>query len=375
MGESDDLVEAFVADLRQLRQDVGQPSFRSLEVHARKAGSHLPASTASDVVRGRRLPKLPAVIAFVLACRHYAEECKIPVPARAREMYSWQEAHKTASLTLEVTAPVGAGDVTGPPLTNQQRLQPGHGKNFWIPERQRCSYLLIGCSDVAGLPPLAGVPRDCQRMTEALQSAAPWMSLTTLFNPTNQQAHQAVRRTFMAPSELVVLHVVGHGFLNESARLSLPLSDSQEDNLLQTSLDLEGLLAQASQQSRERAVVLIVDTSYAGAVIPNAPPELEHWCVVAATGAHGQAVDGEGSFTGVLSRTLSEGVAACPFPMLTVTDLAREVRKVVLERSSYRARLPLHLGGNGYGIGGPQHVTWGSTQSMETLALAFNRAA
>ncbi|GAA3796516.1 hypothetical protein [Streptomyces chiangmaiensis] len=363
MGASEDLIDALVADLRQLRHDVGQPSFRELEIHARKVGNHLPASTASDAVRGRRLPKLTVVIAFVLACRHYAEEFKIPVPAKAREMYSWQEAHEKATLTL--TAPLREDQVDALPRADHQPPRPHHGKHFWMPERQRCLYLLIGSGEVPGLGPILA-PRDCKFMAAALQNTAPWMSVSMLINPTNQEAHKAVCHTLTERSELVVVHVVGHGFLNESARLSLPLRDSQEDNLLQTTLDLEGLLAQASHHSRERAVILIVDTGYAGSAIPQVPPGLEHWYVLAATGPRGHAYEwggpaGRGSFTGVLAQLLQDGIPNCPYPMVTVIDLAQAAREIVLRRTS------------DYGINSQQVVTWSGSESIEALGLAYNR--
>lgn len=363
MGTNPHLIEVFAEGLQQLRHDVGRPSFKALEVHARKAGSHLPASTASDAVRGRRLPKITVVIAFVLACRRYAEEFNIPVPAKARETYSWQEAHKKATSAINVTAPLREDQADAPPRAAHQPPS-GHGKHFWMPERQRCSYLLIGSGEVPGLGPLLSAPRDCELMAAALRNTAPWMSLKMLINPTNQETHLAVRQILAERSELVVLHVVGHGFLNESARLSLPLRDSQEDNLLQTTLDLEGLLAQASHHSRERAVILIVDTGYAGASIPRVPPALEHWYVLAATGPRGHAYEwsgpeGAGSFTGVLAQLLQDGIPNCPYPMLTVTDLARAAREIVVRRTS--------------DFGNRQMATWSGSESIEAFGFAYNR--
>lgn len=184
-----------------------------------------------------------------------------------------------------------------------------------------------------------------------------------LLDPTNQEAHDEIRRAMAAPWELLVVHVVGHGYLNESARLSLIMKDSQEDNLLQTSVDLQGLLSQAERRSQERAVILIVDTSFAGAAIPSTPPTLSNWFVLAATEAHGLAYewageDGEGSFTGVLAHLLNNGIAASPYPLVTMMDLARESSEAILLRDS----------------SGRQKVTWSGTTSIEALALACNHA-
>jgi hypothetical protein len=186
------------------------------------------------------------------------------------------------------------------------------------------------------------------------------MSLTVMLDPTNQEAHQEVDRLLAAPLELLVVHVVGHGFLNESAHLSLIMKDSQEAYLLQTSLDLHALLDQAGQLSRERAVILVVDTSFAGAAIPSTLTRMEHWFVLAATEAQGHAYEwneGSGSFTGVLARLLSDGITSCPYPLMTVRDLAREAQEAVLRE------LPA----------GRQIVTWSGTASVEGLAFAYNQ--
>ncbi|MFI5642003.1 caspase family protein [Streptomyces goshikiensis] len=365
----EDPVDAYAAGLRQLRHDVGQPSFRELESQAKKLKLHLPRTTASDAVRGRRLPPLKVVAAFVHACGRYAEEAGLPVPARGKEWFYWQEAHNSASSAIRETERHGkAGQsADGPvPIPTGHRLplvpttsRASNPASFWMPGRHRCSYLLVGNSEVEGLPPLMGVPRDCKRMSEALQVAAPWMSVTTMINPTSQEAHEAVRGTLTAQAELVVLHFVGHGALNESARLSLLLRDSREDNLLQTSLNLEGLLPQASQWLRDCAVVLVVDTVYAGAVIPDKATNLGDWAVLAAAGATEAAFSwpspDEGSFTGVLTQLLLNGIASCRYPVMTLTDLAREAGEIIRERV-------------------PQTVTWATSGRVDSLAIAYNRA-
>lgn len=364
MGAREELILAFAENLQQLREDVGRPSFRDLESCAAKVGRPLPRTTASDLVRGRRLPPKPnVVLAFVMACRHYAEKNGIPVPNRAREVRSWQDAWARAWAELKelerLEEPTARIPSSPTPPDGGHSLRRNY---WWIPERRRCSYLLIGSSTPsASFDVLPGVRRDCERMAAAIVSAAPWMSLTVMHDPTNQEAHRAIRDALAAPLELLVVHVVGHGYLNEYARLSLIMGDSQEDNLAQTSLDLEGLLTQAGQHSRERAVILIVDTAFAGAALSSAPLTLKHWFVLASTEANGLAYDmagsgGEGTFTGVLARLLTNGITASPYPLVTATDLAHEARVAVFRQSP------------------SQKVTWGGTTSIETLCLALNQA-
>ncbi|MFB8406032.1 hypothetical protein [Streptomyces sp. NPDC055912] len=361
MGAIEDLVEAFVADLRRLRHDVGQPSFRELESHARKAGTHLPASTASDAVRGRRLPKLPVVIAFVLACRKYAEEAKIPMPDKAREMYAWQRNWATASAASGVKED---NDTQDSELSPRPSLRPASpvlpGRRLHMPNRHGCSYLLIADN---GGESLSGVHSDVENMIRGLEAAAPWMAVTTCLNPTYEKAQEAVRRAVETPSDLLVLHVLGHGYLNESARLSLPLTDTVEDDLSHTALDLEGLLTQAARVSSDRTVILIVDTGFAGAAIPRTPPGLDHWFVLAATDANSGDASDYPSLSCVLAELLQRGVRECPYPMVTIVDLA--------QRASEAIRL-LHRPRPGVGRA-PQMVTWGGSGGVQELGFAYNR--
>ncbi|SNY24951.1 carbohydrate binding domain-containing protein [Paractinoplanes atraurantiacus] len=65
--------EAFVAELRRLRARAGDPSFRHLSrlAAAQRPADPLPPSTISDVLAGKRLPRLPRlefVEAYVAAC-------------------------------------------------------------------------------------------------------------------------------------------------------------------------------------------------------------------------------------------------------------------------------------------------------------------
>lgn len=358
MGEIEDPVEDFAAALRQLRRDVGQPSFRELESHARKAGSHLPASTASDAVRGRRLPKLEVVIAFVLACRKYAEEAKIPMPGKAREMYVWQQDWATASDAsgMKENQSPKAGVLS--PRENLRPVYPAHpGRSLQMPNRYKSSYVFIA-DDYED--DFSGVDRDVEKMMRGLELAAPWMTVTTCLNPTYEEAQEAVSNALETPSELLVLHALGHGYLNETARLSLKLADTMEDDLLHTTLDLEGLLPQAAQVSSDRTVILIIDTAFAGAAIPRTPPRLDSWFVLAATGANSRhALALPTSLSEVLAELLQHGVRECPYPMVTIVDLAMKAREVLLTHSLSNSAA--------------QTVTWGGSHGVQQLGFAFNR--
>ncbi|GGU61205.1 hypothetical protein GCM10010178_61810 [Lentzea flava] len=63
LDEGDSPLLLFAADLRQLRTNAGQPSYREL---ARRA--HFSASTLSDAAGGRKLPGLDVTLAYVRAC-------------------------------------------------------------------------------------------------------------------------------------------------------------------------------------------------------------------------------------------------------------------------------------------------------------------
>ncbi|MRH91236.1 hypothetical protein GFY24_27985 [Nocardia sp. SYP-A9097] len=83
-------VQQFADDLKDLRTYAGMPSFERMSILSKRqdAGSEvkaipLPNSTASDAIRGKRLPSAATVLAFVGACRRAATEDGLIVdPAR-----------------------------------------------------------------------------------------------------------------------------------------------------------------------------------------------------------------------------------------------------------------------------------------------------
>lgn len=63
LGDDDDAVTRFAADLRRLRQDAGGPPYRELAARA-----HYSTSTLADAAAGRKMPSLPVALAYVRAC-------------------------------------------------------------------------------------------------------------------------------------------------------------------------------------------------------------------------------------------------------------------------------------------------------------------
>ncbi|WP_062356680.1 hypothetical protein [Herbidospora yilanensis] len=57
----------FVAMLRRLKAWSGR-SYRDIQLHAQRAGHHLPYSTAAGMLKRGTLPRREAVTAFVLGC-------------------------------------------------------------------------------------------------------------------------------------------------------------------------------------------------------------------------------------------------------------------------------------------------------------------
>ncbi|TKK91532.1 hypothetical protein FDA94_01765 [Herbidospora galbida] len=57
----------FVAMLQRLKTWSGR-SYRDIQLHAQRAGHHLPYSTAAGMLKRRTLPRQEAVTAFVLGC-------------------------------------------------------------------------------------------------------------------------------------------------------------------------------------------------------------------------------------------------------------------------------------------------------------------
>ena len=65
---SPDTIEEFAADLRELRQQAGQPSYRAMSVQAKRSGHKRSYNSFSEAVKGRSLPSWDTVAAFVTVC-------------------------------------------------------------------------------------------------------------------------------------------------------------------------------------------------------------------------------------------------------------------------------------------------------------------
>ncbi|WP_190344782.1 WD40 repeat domain-containing protein [Streptomyces venezuelae] len=129
---------AFAADLRKLRLDRGNRSYRDLAARAAKSatGIRLPVSTQSDAFRGERLPGLDRLMGLVRILHSYDEfgqERPIP-PHNSAELEPWRrrwralaaleaettrrEAPPTAPTAVTPTAPPAATPpVPSPPAT------------------------------------------------------------------------------------------------------------------------------------------------------------------------------------------------------------------------------------------------------------------
>ena len=75
-------VAVFANRLRQLRQDAGSPSYRSMAAH-----THFAASTLSEAAAGRRMPTLEVTLAYVQAC--------------GGDPHEWQQLWQTTATTAE----------------------------------------------------------------------------------------------------------------------------------------------------------------------------------------------------------------------------------------------------------------------------------
>ncbi|WP_062998499.1 hypothetical protein [Nocardia jinanensis] len=103
-GGAQRAIEDFAAALADLRNHAGKPSFariqnlsklRDTDSSAGRAIS-LPSTTASDAIRGKRLPSIATVLAFVDACRRAAVEDGMVVDAPRFDLAMWQQRWRAA---------------------------------------------------------------------------------------------------------------------------------------------------------------------------------------------------------------------------------------------------------------------------------------
>lgn len=94
-----ELHAAFIAQLIELREAAGQPSYSRMNVLSRAAGcpKELPASTLSDILNGKRerLPDWGLVASFVMVCHRHAQQTGLPVDALGT-VAQWQARWRAA---------------------------------------------------------------------------------------------------------------------------------------------------------------------------------------------------------------------------------------------------------------------------------------
>jgi hypothetical protein len=329
-------VAEFAAELAELRRLSGRPSLRRMEVLSKRAKRpRLPHSTAGDALAGRRLPPIWVVLGIVHACLDSAREDSVEVDIGLFNPIKWQDRWLAVSR-----------------LCDEQDEQPAHQPlldhvpppaptgMMWLPDRTHSSYLIIGNVSSPAAPPLPGVAHNIHHMTASLKTAAPWMPVTTILDPTREQATFALQAAAQQAEDVLIVHLLGHGYLDDRMGLRLLTRDSRFDDLSRTALDLNDVIDNLGKDSNAEAFVLIVDTCFAGGVIPRSNRNAkQHAFVLAATDAHGLAVDGPSSLTDVMASILGRGVSDCPFPMLSVEHLARECARTFEQRQRDDHRL------------------------------------
>lgn len=327
----------FAADLAELRRLSGQPSLRRMEALSRKAKRiRLPHSTAGDALTGKRLPPAWVVTGIVLACLDSAREDGIQVDLTRFDTVRWQtrwlEVSRLCDAPNEQPAHQPLLDRTPPPMPTGM---------MWLPDRRHSGYVIIGNASSPAAPFLPGVAQNVHAMTASLKAAAPWMQVTTALNSTTEQATSAMRSAAQRAEDVLIVHLLGHGYLDDRMRMRLLTSDSRVDDLMRTTLDLGDAIHDLRGNSNAQAIVLIVDACFAGSIIPKGGRSTkEHLFILAATDEHGLAIDGPSSLTGVMASVLDRGAPDCPFPMLSLEHLARECARTLEQRQREEPRLP-----------------------------------
>ncbi|MFL6072670.1 MAG: ATP-binding protein [Mycobacteriales bacterium] len=127
----------FIARLNQLRVWAGRPALRRLTALAGTTIApdgypvpRLPASTVSDMLTGKRLPRLPRldlIEAYVAACLTVRD---VPAGEIARELAGWGEAWRALAVTEDEVAAPAAGSTPAVPAPPVPRQLPPDLANF-----------------------------------------------------------------------------------------------------------------------------------------------------------------------------------------------------------------------------------------------------
>ena len=120
LGPGDDVLVAFAAELRLLREKAGSPGYREL---ARRA--HYSASTLSEAAGGRELPSLAVTLAFVEACGG----------DRAAWETRWRSVAAELAPTAASNSDADALDGEKPPYVGLAAFQPEDAERYFGRER------------------------------------------------------------------------------------------------------------------------------------------------------------------------------------------------------------------------------------------------
>lgn len=120
LGPGDEVLVAFAAELRLLREKAGSPGYREL---ARRA--HYSASTLSEAAGGRELPSFAVTLAYVEAC--------------GGDRAAWETRWRSVAATLAVPAAINgdtdATDDEEPPYVGLAAFQPEDTERYFGRER------------------------------------------------------------------------------------------------------------------------------------------------------------------------------------------------------------------------------------------------
>ncbi|MFI9534134.1 hypothetical protein ACIG56_12900 [Nocardia fusca] len=138
-GDTQRAIEDFAAALADLHSLAGKPSFariqnlsklRDTDSFAGRAIS-LPSTTASDAIRGKRLPSIATVLAFVDACHRAAAEDGMVVDAARFDLPLWQQRWRAvrdlrdANAETATTGPenTGGGGSAAQPVGDEEQVR------------------------------------------------------------------------------------------------------------------------------------------------------------------------------------------------------------------------------------------------------------
>ncbi|MFC3961669.1 hypothetical protein [Nocardia jiangsuensis] len=380
--EEQQAIEQFAAELSEFRRDCGAPSFRRLSVLAKEAGhSRLAPSTACDATRGKRLPAIEVVIHFVTACRRAAEEVGISLDDDPRLRPTWWQARWTATCRARHRAkirPVASGSAmpSGPATApnpseggpsasdpvaprgpaSKSPMQPQTLRSWtpelmWLPNVERSRYLIIadaggmqvpalasGTRVAAGpeVPGLPGVVHDVDELCESLSRCAPWLTVEILANPLLAQAAAVLEAAAREVDDVLIVHVLGHGYLDDEMALYLVVQDTDMQRFPRSALPLTQTISRLRNLSRAKAIVVVIDTCFAGAAIPQSlAADSGDLFILAASSADGLAYDRPFSLTGWFAAVLRAGIHEFPYPMLPLGLVADETARAVARQPSH----------------------------------------